>query len=302
MTPKQLRHLLAIRDAGSLARAAQTLNISEPALSKTLKDLEQELSVKLMDRTPRGMVPTVFGQSLIAHAQAIEGTFRRALEDIAELKGSRKGQVALGFSPTFGADIVADTILRLCSERPEIRVITREGIFHDLEPQVLRGELDLAAVTLREQQSPTSDIAQVLLKRDPTIVVARSKHPLARKRTVSLRELTAFPWLMAGRGDSVRARLEHCFESRGLLAPQPTIEFDSVQLAKSLMRAHDFLAFVPSMFVHNDIAAGRLKKIPCSELAWDRPIGIIHHRHISMSPVARALVKQLADAVGASSL
>lgn len=291
ITPTQLHQFLAILDEGSLGRAARHLNISEPALSKRLKDLESHLDVKLMDRTSRGMSPTPFGICLAHHARVIRGEFDRAIDNIAALKGGGKGRLSIGFSPSFGPSLVADAIAALCRKAPDIQISSYEGVVNNLMPLLLRGEIDLAVMTL-DQQVSESEITKTRLGTDPTLVLARPEHPLAGRKKVRAAELLDFPWLMSRPGDRLRAWMEQRLDELGLPCPKPAVEFNSVAFARRMLADRDLLAFLPSTVMHEDLANRSFVQIPVPELRWERVIGIAHRR-VVLSPLAQAMIQEL---------
>ena len=291
MTPTQLQQFLAILDSGSLGQAARRLNISEPALSKRLKELEISVGVPLMERTPRGMTPTPFGACLEHHARIIRGEFDRARENIAVIKEGREGRLSIGFSPSFGPGIVADAMVAFLKRRPGVQVVTHEYLAHELTARLLRSEIDLSVMTL-EQRIPHNEFVQIRLATDTVMLIARAEHPLAKRKRVRLGELQEFPWLLAKPGDRLRGWLEQQLSHHRIKLPAPGIEFDSVSFAQRMLSERDYLTFLPSTIMHDGLRDNRFVPIAVPELRWQRTVGIMHRR-THQSPLAMAMIQAL---------
>src|SRR5262245_28693661 len=145
---RQLAHFLAVADDSSIGKAAQRLNLTQPALSKSIKRLEQALKVRLFDRHARGVSPTVYGAALLARTRQVVTETRRAVEEIDFLRGSHSGTVTVAAGPSMLSRILPTAAARLVAKRPGIRVVVRQSLAEQIEAGLLRGELDLVVTTL----------------------------------------------------------------------------------------------------------------------------------------------------------
>ncbi|MBO9380605.1 LysR family transcriptional regulator [Sphingomonas histidinilytica] len=289
---RQLSHFLAVVENGSLGRAAKVLNISEPALSKNIRLLEELLEVKLFDRNPRGLDLTTFGTSLFEHARVVMTELQRAVTEIQELKGTEAGHVHVGAGPTFAASLVPRAVAALLADRPNLRISVFEGYSDVLIPMVLRGDLDFALVTL-DASSVDPDIGQECLTNDEAVVVARASHPIIAQSEVSLDQLADISWMLPKRPDLLRRHVEKMFLSAGRHPPRAIIEYVSAGFARSMLLEYDILSFLPESLIKAELDSGRLVRVPLSTGVWTRQVGVIFRKRGSQSPAARALLREI---------
>lgn len=297
MELRHLNHFLAVLESGSLGRAAKTLGISEPALSKSIRRLEELLQVRLLDRGPRGMTPTVFGESLAVHARLVQSEIGRALGVLDELKGTSRGVVRIGARPSFGAVVLPQAVARLREEHPGVRVYVREGRPESLIREVMYGDLDLAVVTIAEAPLDESLVQEPLID-SPVTVVARSDHPLQTGRPVPLAALRDYPWVVTPRQHSARQRFEQLVAEHDLGPIDIAAESDSVLFLMAYLRESDALSFFPRAMM--DVAGddGSLRALPVGDMEWQRRLGIVRRRRAGLAPAARVLVDILRRAGG----
>ena len=141
---RRLRHFLAVYDMKSIGQAAEKLYLTQPALSKSLRQLEDDLKVKLFDRTPLGVVATVFGDTLAQHARVIRSEMRHAETELSNLRGAVKGHVTVGVGPSLATSLMPLATGMLRKAKPGIRFTIIEGLVDTILPALRRGELDLA--------------------------------------------------------------------------------------------------------------------------------------------------------------
>src|SRR3712207_6617489 len=122
MNSVRLQRFLAIYEHRSFGRAAAELHVTQPALTKSIQLLEEELNVKLFERTASGVVPTIYGEALSLHAKVIEAEMKNAAREIATLSGAIKGEVTVGVTPSVATDIIPRAFLKLQKERPGIKL------------------------------------------------------------------------------------------------------------------------------------------------------------------------------------
>src|SRR5688572_4235936 len=193
MRLNQIRDFVAVIEAGSLRAAARSLGLSQPAITKSLRQLEEELHVQLLQRNARGAAPTRAGMAFLARARAIQAELRRAEEDLAGFRGGSSGAVAFGIAPAACMLIVPDAVTQFRRRFPHAAVRIVEGVSTALLPQVRDGTLDFL-VGQRPLEKPAVPLRFKPLFRTPLVVIGRQGHPLRKAR--SLRELLDAPWLM----------------------------------------------------------------------------------------------------------
>lgn len=292
MELRHLNHFLAVLESGSLGRAAKILGISEPALSKSIRRLEELLQVRLLDRGPRGMTPTVFGESLAVHARLVQSEIGRALGVIGELKGTSRGVVRIGARPSFGAIVLPGAVARLRREHPGVRVHVREGRPENLIREVMYGDLDFAVVTVSETPLDESLVQEPLID-SPVTVVARSGHPLQSGEPVPLAALRDYPWVVTPRQHSARQRFEQLVAEHELGPLDIAAESDSVLFLMAYLRQSDALSFFPRAMIGATGDEGSLKVLAVEGMEWSRRLAIVRRRRAGLAPAARMLLDSL---------
>src|SRR5262245_61805410 len=201
---RDLNILLAVAEAGSMAKAAKQLAISQPAISRAIADMEHTLGVQLLDRSPQGIEPTRYGQALLKRGTAIFDELKQSIADIEFLADPTAGELWVGSSPGLADGIVLAVIDRLSREYPRV-------VFHAVPSGAVtmcddfrERRLELGIAGLSGLASDEDIDAEVLFE-DPLVVVASPENPWARRRKIDLAELVNEPWTWPAVGTFVDA-------------------------------------------------------------------------------------------------
>jgi len=289
---RQLHNFLAVLETGSLRRAAEALNLTEPALSKSIGNLERLLGVPLLDRGPRGMRPTAYGELLAVHASTACNELDQAIEGLGELRGSGRGMVRVGTGPSCAINELPQAIVRFRSSCPRIRVIVREGLTFELVPQILQGELDFAVVTSASDLRDPDLTIQPLLTNEVKII-ARRDHPLAGIRELTPKALIGASWLLPPRKDSVRQNFERAHARLRLGELNVAAESSSILLMLSIVASTDCVAVVPvaaTLFSHGD---QQFSALNVRGLSWHRQFSLVRRARATLQPAASLLIAEL---------
>lgn len=248
---RRLRQFLAVYELGSIGQAAEKMLLTQPALSKSLRSLEDELGVRLFDRTPVGVVPTVFGETLAMHAKGIEAQLRQAEAAIGALRGKAKGHVVAGIGPSVAPNLMPLATIYLQRLHPGIELSVVEGLVDDLVPQLRRGQIDVAVGAWPRLADPDFSTETIIV--DTLEVFARASHPLAaRAGPVGLDMLIGHQWALPPASQKWRQHFDALFIEQGLSPPSPSVTSTSATFLKSLMRRGDYLSFLPSQLISRD--------------------------------------------------
>jgi len=239
---RRLRHFLAIYELGSIGQAAERLLLTQPALSKSIRQLEDQLGVRLFDRTTLGVVPTVFGNSLALHAKQIEQQIRAAEAAISGMQGRAKGHVRIGIGPLVAVQIMPTVALTIRRLHPDLELTVTEGLVDDLLPQLRRSELDVLVGAWPRIVDPAFT-TEVLLS-DTIRVFAREEHPLVGM-PISLTDLVEQNWVLPPATQQWRQLFEAAFFEQGLSAPRPTVTSNSAAFLKAMLTQSDAISFLP---------------------------------------------------------
>jgi len=296
---RRLRHFLAVYDLRSIGQAAEKLFLTQPALSKSLRQLEDDLQVRLFDRTPLGVVPTVYGDALAQHARVIRSEMRHAETAISNLRGAVKGTVTVGVGPSVASALMPLATAALRRTRPGIRLTVIEGMVDTILPALRRGELDLAVGAW--PRIADSDVSADTLMHDRVAVLAAPRHPLAQKREVELSELLDYPWILPPPTQRWRQILEETFLAKGLTPPVPSITSNSASFIRTVLLDATSLSFLPLQ--SQPLRAARsaaLVALSVDGLSRDVEVTISTRERGVLAPAAQAFVGVLHEvAVGA---
>jgi DNA-binding transcriptional LysR family regulator len=240
MRLSQLRDFIAIVETGSLRSAARSLGVSQPAISKSLRQLEQELRVQLLQRNARGAATTRAGKVFLARARVVQSELRRAADDLAALSGGAQGAVAFGMGPASCMRLAPDALAQFRRAHPDANVRIIEGATDVLVARVRDEMLDFCV-----SQVPEGKLDAGLrfrpLYRPRLAVVGRRGHPLRHAR--SLRELAGAQWLMFYPRQS-GGMLGKMFGAAGLELPAGLVHCESYATALALVAKTDVLGLL----------------------------------------------------------
>lgn len=291
---RRLRHFLAVYELGSIGQAAERLLLTQPALSKSIRQLEDQLGVRLFDRTTMGVVPTAFGDSLALHAKQIEAQIRQAEASIARMQGRAKGHVRIGVGPVAAGQIMPAVALSIRRLHPELEMTVTEGLVDELLPALRRNELDVIVGGWQRIADP-SFTTEVLLT-DTIRVFARKGHPL-EGHSVTLTDLVDQVWVLPPATQTWRQLFEAAFFEQGLSAPKPTVMSNSAAFLKAMLNDSDALSFLPCQLMAN--APGVITLDVVGLRAFDPDITMTY-RERALSDPARMEVVQALRAVAAT--
>ncbi|MFG2007023.1 LysR substrate-binding domain-containing protein [Spirillospora sp. NPDC048911] len=288
----KLRHLVlvvAVADEGSVLRAAEHLRLAQPAVTRSLREVEHVLGVELFTRGPRGMTPTLFGEAFIEHARAVLAELRRAGERISGLADGQVGTVTIGTLLAGSNVLLPRAIATLKKARPGITVIVQEATFDAQVPRLLEGEIDLILGRL----NPIDDLhglRQLTLYAEPVLLVARRDHPARSRPGLTLRDLLDYPWVLPLEQTALRRELEQIFRGEGLALPSNLVECTSILTVRTLVRDADMIAAMPELVARTD---GELAPLPVPLEPVRRQVGVTLPDRRPLTPSARLMLEHL---------
>ena len=261
MDVKQLRALVTVAETGSVTRASTLLNIVQPAVSRQLKLLEEELGVALFDRSRHGMELTEAGRTLVEYARRVLNELDRARAEIAPARGSIGGIVTVGLLPST-CDLLSSVLVRAVAARyPGIRIRISTGYAGHLQRWLEAGEIDAA---LLYDPKPTPVIQTRLLLEEGMWVVGLPDAGLKREVPMTLSELATRPLILPSAPHGIRALVD--FAAAQLdLSLQIVAETNALSVQRSLVLGGHCLTVLPSIAVVDDIARGLLAAAPLTE-------------------------------------
>ncbi|MDE0112965.1 MAG: LysR family transcriptional regulator [Albidovulum sp.] len=289
---RQLRHLVAVAESGSIRSAAQRLAMGQPALSRSLRSIEDQLQVKIMERGPKGIVLTKFGEILCSYARNIDTNLRFAAEEFEEVHGSRGGRIRLGIGPYEGFTIAHRAIGNMFKRRPDLEIAIFEGDYDALSEKLLGGEIDLILGPAAVGEVAQGLKWEVLAHTRPVLVV-RSNHPLAEDVKVDLQTLAAADWILSIEGTNSRARINEIFRRHGLEPPSGPISAYPSLTALELVKKLDVVALLPRKLVEKDRKAGLIRAIPLVSEDFHLPVRLTTRKFGRLSPACRGMISEI---------
>jgi DNA-binding transcriptional LysR family regulator len=293
MRLSQLRVFLAVAELGGIRAAARMLEVSPPAVTKGIRQLEQELQVRLLERTQHGVVASPAGRALAVRARVMLSEMRKADEDMERFAGASIGSVAFGVGPTGMQLIVPEAVALFRQQYPDASVRIVEGRHPALLPLVRDATLDFA-VGLKPAGKLDSGLGFRPLFRHYEAIVARKGHSLAGAR--SLAQLVRAKWVstLPRSADDI---LNAIFLAADLPLPPPAIECESVPGVVALLTKTDMVAMMPRRILELPFARDVLGEIHVAEPLPSVAHGIFTRVDAPLTPAATAMAK-VVTAVG----
>lgn len=289
MDLRHLRNMLAIIEEGSLGKAARTLNISQPALTKSIQRLEEQLGVRLFERVSRGMKPTFYAENLMGYAKAACVGMAEAQSRIAALRNGTEGLITVAGPPQITTEFLPRILVKLAQERPklQIRIVSQNrNLFVDL----LDGRFDLVVATIPEE-TPNDGLSRHWLFDDELVLIMRGDHPLALRTGLLVEDLLQESWIFSDANTWTLRRLRLYFEQAGLPMPVPRMECREPSVLKALVASSDFISVVARVGAQKEIESGRLKAVELHSALMQRPIGIVQRAGLHASPAVRSFIQ-----------
>ena len=276
-----MRYFVQIVDSGSITRAAAVTGVAQPALSQQLAVLENELKVKLLERSVSGVTPTPAGRILYARAQIILRQFEELREAVHREVQPLSGAVTLGMSPTMVPRFALPLIEKVCTQHPEMHLQIREEGSAVLQELLNNGRIELSISPTR----PDGDaiVGEEILS-EPLILMYPPTWDIAED--ASLAELARLPWVVPRRPNSIRTIVDAVFAAVSL-TPRVAVELDSLQNVMETVRRGLGVGAMVMGVIKEDLAAGRLRARPIGNVSTMRTMFLSHRRSPALTPPAQ---------------
>jgi DNA-binding transcriptional LysR family regulator len=274
MHSRLLRHFLAVAEKRNITAAAESLNISQPALTRSIRQLEKIVAVTLFDRLPTGVALTRQGEVLARRAKLMDLEYRHALSEIHAMEQGLAGVLHIGAGPVWITTILPPVVTAFHHQFPRVKVRLTSGVIDTLVPALLAGEIDILCSTLDFPAQPE-------LVKEPLLgirhaVVARASHPLAGRGVVTAADLARYPWIVLAYDQVGTSRIGSYFVANALDPPTIAVETTSIGMIK-ILEEGDFLAHFPERML-GDARKFGLVNIPHEGTFWESQAGIAFRR------------------------
>ena len=287
---RQLLLLIALDDYRNIHRAAEELHMTQPAASKQIKDLEEMLDVRLFDRLPRGMEPTIYGETMIRHARMALTSLALAHDDIVALKAGLVGQVEVGVIMSPAMALLPRAVARIKEQAPQLRIGVQLEPSNVLLDKLQRGTLDFMIGRILEKEDSTGLIYEELTE-EPACAVVRPGHVLLDRKDLQLKDMAERPWILPPQGSILRHRFDMMFRRAGLAPPANVVDTTALLLITALLQQTDSLHVMPQEVAQYYESLNVLRILPIELPCKMDAFGIIRQQDHLLSPGADLLLK-----------
>lgn len=289
---KQLALIAAIHEFRSLRKVAELMHVSQPAATKMLQEIEETLGVVLFERLPKGMQPTVFGESVAAFAATILSDLDRLREKLAAQAEGGIGAIALGSIPTPVTGLLTNAVLATKNRFPRLKITVLVDTSDALIQLLEQGKLDVVLARMTDH-AKRDELNFEILDNEMLSVVAGCDHPLATERRLELTDLTDLPWVLQPQSTPMRQLLEHTFHEAGMSSPKELVETNSTLLIASLLQSSSMISILPTPIAMDHATAGTLCILPVKIKHQLEPYGIITRKDRTFEPALAHFVDEL---------
>lgn len=288
MDLRQLQHFIAIVEAGGQTKAAQSAGVTQQALSKSLARLEAEVGARLIERTPKGVVPTRVGVRLLESARSMIAEAGRLNRDVDALMGRGQASLVIGLSPIAAAGEIGRRVGRFQAANPGVKLEVESGLEAQFSRLLLAGALDLAVAASAEPPDPL--IIAKTVGREHWVVAGRQGHPLLADAAV-LADLPRARWLWGPKPAGLEAAVAASFKAADMLAPGTETRTTSLIYAMTVIPHEDLLSILPQSIVagwpgvmHRDLGGE----------TWSTELILMRRRRAALSRLELALIDAIA--------
>lgn len=286
LKPGYLIQLAAIEEHGSYVRAAEALNISQPALSLSVRRIEDIAKSKLVVRGRSGAYLTPVGKILARRGREIELAVSSAIDEVDLAARGISGHLRIGGSPLATNGIIPDIIGALLKQSPDVFISVVEGVDEDLLNQLLDNELDAVISAPGSAVNRAPFLTQKLFIA-PTRIIVRPDHRLAKKRSISLADMDSEIWAMPPPGGAFRKQIQALFTTNGIPFPDRVIEAASLHILARIVRNSDAVTVGSEQITTDPMQFGELKSIRLSDAVADRTFGLHRHRERELGHIGQ---------------
>jgi len=289
MKLRDIEYFAVIAEHGHLGRAAAALGLSQPALSKSLRRLQNDLQVRLVKRTPKGVELTAEGAALQLRVRELRLSLQNVAREIKEVSEGLVGRLRIGVGAAISEHFLSGAFAKLLEYAPRTNLKVSVSDNDVMVPALVNGELDLV-INYYARSSLVEGVLYEHLYEDDQVVCAAANHRLARKKNVSLRDLADERWAWAEANLTSQQTLRDRFWGANLPPPRAGLECRSTSLRLRTVMYSDLLDFTAQSVVQQ-FASDSVKILPVKELLWRRLVGLMRRNETYVPPAVLRFVE-----------
>ena len=283
-----MQALVLIEELGSIRAAAQSMSLTQPALTAAIQQLEAELKAPLLVRSKKGVTFTHFGQAFLRHAKLMVAQSRRAQDEMAQLRGHWEGTIKMAVSPAIGLGLLPQALRQFTLQHPEVKVHCRDGLYPSIAPVIRDGTLDFALTPVHRVDLESDLVAEPLYS-SQVVIVSGVSHPLSR--AVRLAQLQDCAWVLSSPSRGPGAVIEEAFQTHGLGMPRVTMLCESFLALPAVVAASDqWMTTMPRILFENSPFKDQLCIVPIEDALPSPLICTVRRHDLPLTPAAMQLV------------
>jgi DNA-binding transcriptional LysR family regulator len=298
LDPKHLAQLSVIVEAGSFQAAADRLALTQPALSRNMRTLEERMGAPVFRRDGRRSLPTDLGLKLARSGLAIRVAEEQAGNLASLAAAGAAGQLRIGAPPIVAGRFLTDTLSGYISDNPNCNVELRTGLVHELRSMLERGQIDVVFGP-QSLADPLEGLDFTPMIDDRVAIMCRRGHPLTGKRRIMASDLMSQSWLAHSRGSLLRQQTEAAMIASGIHHMHIVCETDSIRSALEIVASTDLITSIP-METTRTYLRDQLCFLPFDHPQFHRPLGAICRSDMSANPIVEGFLKRLSQRIAAT--
>ena len=287
MKLSHIRNFIAVAQCGSVQAAGRKLGVTQPAITRSIRDLEQELGAPLFERSGSGMALTSIGQAVLRRAGGVQAELNRIQDEVAQLMGRDSGRVSVGLSFVAHAGLLPRVIRGFRRTASNVRLEIKEGLFATVEPDLRNGVMDFYVGPMPPGENYDAKLAIEPLFENRRQIFCRRGHPLAKAATLA--ELKGASWVTASATANSLDGLAALFSHYGLPPPHVAVNAQTMLSMMIIAGSSDLLTALPQQLKDLLIVNSRLVRVPVSERLLSATICIVRRASPPLTPAAEML-------------
>lgn len=256
-----LRVLTTLQRVGRVSRVAELFNVTQPAISKQIAEIEVLLGMPVVERQGRSVVLTAAGEVLAGHGRQVLHSMDAARRELQALGEGLAGTLRIGAVATAMPTVVAAGVIRLRQRAPAVALTLKEATTDELFPLLRDGALDVVVSRTRVGRN-ADGLQERLLGRDPMVLACSAQHPLAARKTLRWTDLASVPWILPPEGSAIHLALQSLFERHGMRTEASGVVANSVAVVPRLLMDSDLVGLLPRAYAQEFVDRRLLAVLP----------------------------------------
>lgn len=286
MKHQHIKAFVRVADSGSIRAAAREMNISQSALTRAMRELEEDVGAELLVRSYRGVAFTPAGTALLKRARLILETIDRARDEVRQISGGSGASITIGITPVLATTVFPAVYQQFVRALPDATLTLTEGLLTGIVPDLIEGRLDFGVAIATQYELPR-ELSFTPLGNVMSCIAGRSGHPLAEATQWS--ELLEARWVLNLTIGSSSNHLLHWLDDQGWPHPKKIVQCTSPMLMLEMMRRTDLVGYGPARLLEDPLSSTGIVPFRVAPLPPASTLGIIRVRGVPLTPAAQLL-------------